>query len=81
MADPIDRADPRSGSRHCWDRRTAFDLNGDFASYVSCGAMCLMLGLPLNEVPQVIAAVNEGVAREDDRAGLSPRRATARSAR
>ncbi len=44
--------------------RGSFDLNTDFASHVSAGAMCLMLGIPASEVPMVIRLVNEGGARE-----------------
>jgi len=48
-----------------------FDLNGDFASYVSAGATCLVLGVPLSEVPNVIRLVNAGMAREPNQSGFT----------
>jgi cytochrome P450 len=48
-----------------------FDLNHDFASYVSAGATCLVLGIPLTEVPNVIRLVNAGMAREPNQPGFT----------
>jgi len=48
-----------------------FDLNGDFASYVSAGAICLMLGIAASEVPRVIQLVNATVAREPNQPGFT----------
>jgi cytochrome P450 len=48
-----------------------FDLNGDFASYVSAGAICLILGIPLSAVPRVIHLVNATMAREPNQAGFT----------
>jgi cytochrome P450 len=48
-----------------------FDLNGDFASYVSAGAICLMLGIPQSEVARVIHLVNATVAREPNQPGFT----------
>jgi cytochrome P450 len=48
-----------------------FDLNGDFAAYVSAGAICLILGIPLAEVPRVIHLVNATMAREPNQAGFT----------
>ena len=49
----------------------AFDLNADFASYVSAGATCLVEGIPLSEVPNVIRLVNALMAREADQPGFT----------
>ena len=46
-----------------------FDLNGDFGSYVSVGAVALVMGLPLSDAPRVIELVNTMVARAPDRSG------------
>jgi len=48
-----------------------FDLNNDFASYVSAGAMCGMLGIPASEIPEVIRLVNEGGARDPGKPGFT----------
>jgi cytochrome P450 len=48
-----------------------FDLNGDFASYVSAGAVCLMLGIAQSQVPRVIHLVNATVAREPNQPGFT----------
>jgi cytochrome P450 len=48
-----------------------FDLNGDFASHISAGAICLLLGIPLPEVPRVIHLVNATMAREPNQAGFT----------
>ena len=48
-----------------------FDLNGDFASHVSAGAICLLLGIPISEVPRVIHLVNATMAREPNQAGFT----------
>jgi cytochrome P450 len=49
----------------------SLDLNHDFASYVSAGAICLVLGIPLSEVPNVIRLVNAIMAREPNQPGFT----------
>ena len=51
-----------------WGR---FDLNGDFASHVAASSMCLILGIPLDHVPDIIRLVNLGVAREPGKPGFT----------
>ena len=51
--------------------KDSFDLNNDFGSHVSAGAMCSVLGIPAAAVPDVIRLVNEGVAREPNKPGFT----------
>lgn len=48
-----------------------FDLNGDLASYISAGAICLILGIPLSKVARVIHLVNATMAREPNQSGFT----------
>ena len=49
-----------------------FDLNGDFASYISVGATAILTGLPVEDSGHVIELVNRMVARDPDRPGVRP---------
>ncbi|RVT91075.1 cytochrome P450 [Sphingomonas crocodyli] len=51
--------------------RGRFDINADFASHVAAGSMCLILGIPLDRVPDIIRLVNLGVAREPGKPGFT----------
>lgn len=48
-----------------------FDLNADFASFVSGTAVATMLGLEKEKVPAMIALVNRAVAREPGQPGFT----------
>jgi cytochrome P450 len=56
-----------------------FDLNGDFASYISVGATAILTGLPVEDSGHVIALVNRMVARDPARPGPTPDGMVARS--
>lgn len=47
------------------------DVNHDLASHVSAGAVCYLVGLAQNEIPNAIALVNRSVARAPDKPGLT----------
>jgi cytochrome P450 len=51
--------------------RGAFDLNGDFASYVSAGAVSSLVGLTSDDLAETIRLVNASVAREPGRPGFT----------
>ncbi|TVV70960.1 hypothetical protein FOY91_17920, partial [Sphingomonas solaris] len=44
--------------------RGRFDLNGDFASYISVGATAILMGLPVEDSGAIIDLVNRMVARD-----------------
>ncbi len=47
------------------------DLNLDLASHVSAAAACHIVGLPLTEVPDMIALVNRSMIRAPGQSGIS----------
>jgi cytochrome P450 len=51
--------------------RGTFDLNTDFAGYVSAGAVCLLTGVPLSDVPEVVRLIGEAMAREPGQPGFA----------
>ena len=65
----------RNLTRRTLDRLIAqrtFDANFDFASYISCSAVCHVIGLPIMDIPWMIDLVNRSNAREPGRAGFTP---------
>lgn len=52
--------------------RGRFDLNGDFASFISVGATSLLMGLPVTDSRMIIDLVNRMVARDPDKPGARP---------
>jgi cytochrome P450 len=64
----------RDLTRHTLDRLLAqgsFDANGDFASFISCSAVCHVIGLPVDDIPWIIRQVNRANARAPGRAGAT----------
>ncbi|HEX7871562.1 MAG TPA: cytochrome P450, partial [Sphingobium sp.] len=49
--------------------RGHFDVNGDFASYISVGATAIVMGLPVEDSGHIIDLVNRMVARNPDKPG------------
>lgn len=49
-----------------------FDLNYDFASYISVGATAILMGLPVEDSGHIIDLVNRMVARDPDKPGATP---------
>lgn len=47
------------------------DLNGEFASYVSAGAACHVVGLDAAQAAETISLVNRSVARAPGRSGIT----------
>ncbi|WP_157217114.1 cytochrome P450 [Flavisphingomonas formosensis] len=47
------------------------DANLDLASHVSAGAACHIVGLPAEDIPELIALVNRSVARKPGEPGMS----------
>lgn len=59
--------------------RGGFDLNGDFASFVSVGATSIVMGLPLADTARVVELVNLMVSRAPDKPGPTPEGLVARA--
>jgi cytochrome P450 len=72
----IARLEPfiRDVTRRRLDRLRAqgsFDANIDFASFISCSAVCHLIGLPADDIPSMVTRVNRVSAREPGRSGLT----------
>jgi cytochrome P450 len=64
----------RDLTRRTLDRlitRGSFDANFDFASFVSCSAVCHVIGLPKVDIPSMVDLVNRSNARDPGRAGFT----------
>jgi cytochrome P450 len=64
----------RGVTRRTLDRLIAqgtFDGNVDFASFISCSAVCHVIGLPDTDIPWIVDLVNRSNAREPGRPGFS----------
>ena len=58
--------------------RGRFDLNGDFASFISVAATSMILGLPLGETDRMVSLANRLTARDPDKPGRTADGAAAR---
>jgi cytochrome P450 len=72
----IARLEPfiRDVTRRTLDRLCAqgsFDANIDFASFISCSAVCHLIGLPADDIPTMVTRVNRVSARLPGRSGLT----------
>lgn len=56
-----------------------FDLNGDFASFISVGATAILMGLPVEDSGTIIDLVNRMVARDPQKPGPTADGIVARS--
>jgi len=48
-----------------------FDVNSEYASQISSGAICHISGIPAENVPQVVNLVNKAMVREPGRPGVT----------
>lgn len=72
----IARLEPfiRDVTRRTLDRLCAqgsFDANIEFASFISCSAVCHLIGLPADGIPSLVTRVNRVSARAPGRSGLT----------